>query len=116
MFPFTKEPSNYRQREYRERRDISPIVFGDPGCSGALAIIHKPVGNPSSIGYIRKFRPGTYRNTWRVFRRSCIVMVEVWGTCSWRLYPQSRFRGRYQTLTPGFSSQINFIPRSIAQI
>ena len=92
------------------------MTDGRDGCTGALAIKHVPIRYPNSSGYTRTFRATNYLNTWRVFRRQTIQAVEVWGTCPWRIYSQRRFRGSFQSLLPGFSSHVNFIPGSIAQL
>jgi len=102
--------------DYEYLGDISSMSDGRNGCRGALAIKHVPIRESGSTGYTRTFRATNYRNTWRVFRRRTIRMVEVWGTCPWRIYSQTRFRGIYQSLLPGFSSHLNFKPGSIAQL
>ena len=100
----------------RKRRDLSPMTYGRDGCRGVLAIVYSSTSDPYGSTYIRTFRPTNYRNTKRVFRRRCIVRVEVWGTCSWRLYEHTSFRGRYVSLSPGVNSYITVLPRSIAQM
>ena len=102
--------------DYEYLSDVSSMTDGRNGCRGALAIKHIPIREPYSSGYTRTFRATNYLNTWRVFRRQTIQAVEVWGTCPWRIYSQRRFRGRIQSLQPGFSSHVSFIPGSIAQI
>ena len=94
------------------------MTDGRNGCRGALAIIHMPLSDPYSSGYTRTFKATNYRNTRRVFRRRTISRVEVWGTCSWRLYPRRRFRpsNEYIALNPGFNAHIDFVPYSIAQL
>jgi len=102
--------------DYEYLGDLSSMTDGRNGCRGALAIIHVPISNPYSSGYTRTFKPTNYRNTKRAFRRRTVSRVEVWGTCSWRIYPNRRFRGRYQVLNPTFNSHVNFVPHSIAQL
>ena len=99
-----------------ELGDVTQTAPGRNGCHGLLAIVHSLASDPSGDLTTRTFAPASYRNTERVFRRRSIQIVEVSGTCSWRLYPQRRFRGTYTTLTSGFRSHVRFTPLSIAQI
>ena len=95
---------------------VSGMREGRDGCIGLLAITHKPLGDPLSRGQTSTFVPMSYRNTWNLFRRHEITLVEVWGTCPWRLYPERNFGGRYKSLRSGYSSHVPFLPKSIAQI
>ena len=96
--------------------DLEQMTEGTNGCRGSLAIIHSMTGPQNTDQRTRTFRPYNYKNIIRLFRRRQIARVEVWGNCPWRLYRQRRFRGAYVTLQPGFSSHLNMIPRSIAQL
>jgi len=97
--------------------DLISMSDGRNGCRGALAIFHMPQRQSRSIGtHTRTFKPTNYRNTWRLFRRRSVARVEVWGTCSWRLYHGKFFRGGYLPLRPGSNNHVNFGPKSIAQL
>lgn len=96
--------------------DLSTMTNGRNGCRGALAIIHVPETDPDNSGYMRTFRATNYWNLRRAFRRRRVQSVEVWGTCSWRLFPRRRFRGAPVYLNPGFNGHVNFRPYSIAQL
>jgi len=95
---------------------LTCLTPGRNGCRGLLSIIHSPTSDTSGPLTTRTFQPASYKNTGRVFRRRTIQIVEVSGTCSWRLYPQKRFRGAYRNLTSGFRSHVPFVPFSIVQI
>ena len=99
-----------------ELSDITVTSPGKNGCRGSLAIVHSLTSDTSGTLSTRTFQPASYKNTGRVFRRRSIQIVEVSGTCSWRLYPQKRFGGAYTTLNSGFRSHVSFVPLSIAQI
>ena len=92
------------------------FASGRNGCRGSLRIIHSLAGDTNGPLSTRTFQPASYENTGSVFRGRSIQIVEVRGTCSWRLYPQRRFRGGYTTVTSGFRSHVPFVPFSIVQI
>jgi len=106
----------FENDEDDELGDITETLPGRNGCRGSLAIVHSLASDPSGTPRTRTFAPANYWNTERVFRRRSIQIVEVSGTCGWRLYPQRKFGGVYTTLPSGFRSHVSFVPLSIAQI
>ena len=94
---------------------LTSTKSGAEGHRGTLAIMYKNANDPSSDVKTKRFYHSKYRKTGPIFRRKTITRVEVWGNCTWHLFPMAGFKGEFIELTGGFASTINFVPRSISQ-
>ena len=101
-----------REDDYEYMDLVRGLPSGN-NCHGTLAIYHGPRRDPLSDLKMRTIAPQNYHRTGRAFRRRRVLKAEVWGNCAWYVYSRPYFRGTRRILNPGFSSQLDFNPKSI---
>ena len=95
---------------------ISDSKSGADEQCGTLTIMYRNADDPSSEVVTEKFHNSTNIN-WRLFRGKTITRVEVWGNCTWHLFPTKDFYGEPLAKLPcGFADAIQFVPKSISKI
>ena len=72
-------------------------------CTGSLTIAHEDdrrnIHYLSLVGHRTQY-PNIKRG-FRILRRNIISHLEVFGNCCWELYPDRKFRGKKQIISPG---------------